>query len=303
MKWLSRIGWLLVAGMFVWRVWRRMNPVNLHGKVVVITGASAGIGKATALAFAAEGARVVLVARRADLLEQVKADILARYPTEVLVYPADLTQEDARVGLVETVERTFGRLDVLVNNAGLSLGGALHENDPEALRRMIDLNLISLIRLTQLVLPGMLSRLDGHIINISSIAGELRAPGMVAYSSTKAAVNGLSDALRRELHGTGVFVTKLMPGWTATDMIGGMNVEAMRRARLIVEPLLSLDTAEKVAQAAVEAARYRKAEVTLGGPGYFWAVNGARVSPDLTDVYYQQMYDRDELVRLMQEAG
>lgn len=303
MKWLSRIGWMLMAGMFVWRLWRRANPVDLRGKVVVVTGASAGIGKATAAAFAAEGARVVLVARRAELLEQVKAEITARYPVEVLAYPADLTQEADLHTLVSTVEREFGRIDVLINNAGLSMGGALHENDPDALERMITLNFTSLVKLTQLVLPGMLARLSGHIVNVSSIAGELRAPGLSAYAATKAAVNGLSDALRRELQGTGVHITKIMPGWTATDMIDGMNVEAMRRVRLIWEPLMVLETAESVAQEIVDAVRYKKAEVTRGGLGYLLAVNGARISPDITDLVYQFAFNRDEMVQVMRDAG
>ncbi|MDX1994563.1 MAG: SDR family NAD(P)-dependent oxidoreductase [bacterium] len=301
---MKRAGWVfaLAGAAFAWNVLRRHKAVDLHHKVVIITGASVGIGKAAAHAFAAKGARVVLVARRAELLEQVKAG-LAPYHVPVLVCPADVTNDDDLRRVVETVLREFGRIDVLVNNAGLSMGGAFGEHDPNDIRRLLDLNLYSVIRLTQLVLPVMLRQLSGHIVNVSSMASDLRTPGMSVYTASKAGMNALSDVLRRELDGTGVLISKVLPTWTGTDMISAMNVDHMRRARLVMEPLMKYDDAEDVAQAIVDAVRYKRSEVLMGGLGTILALRGARNSAFVTDLVYRYYFNRDELVKLLRVVG
>jgi short-subunit dehydrogenase len=283
--------WLLAGGLIMRRLLRRKT--TLQDKVVIVTGASAGIGRATVRVLAAQGAKVVLAARREAALNTVKEEIAAtRHGPAALVVPADITDEAARQQLIERTLAAFGRVDVLVNNAGLSMGGPLDEQDSDTLLKMLDLNFTAAIRLTQIVLPHMLAQNSGHIVNISSVAGYALAMGQSAYAGTKAGLNGFSHALRRDLLRTNVNVSIIAPGWTYTDMMGELDLDAMREVGLLWPPFLILDTAEVVAKAITDAVRYNRAEVMLGGVGFKMIALLHRLSPRLSDLA-QQIYFRN----------
>lgn len=242
---------------------KRAVPADLRGRVVIITGASSGIGKATAHAFAAVGARVVLVARREAALGKVQAE-LARYGVETLVIPADITDDSAAQHVAQETLRAFGRIDVLVNNAGLTLGGPIEEHDPEAMRKLVLLNYYGCARMVQVVLPAMQQQHSGHIVNVGSISGLLLAPGQVFYGGLKAGLIGFSDGLRLEVEDYGVRVSLVLPGWTHTEMVGGMDEIAMRASGLINRFTGGFDAPEKVASGIVNAVRYNRPRVIYG---------------------------------------
>lgn len=291
---------ILAGGLAVF-VTRRHEAASLNNKVVVITGASAGIGRETARAFAEQGAHVVLVARRAELLAQIQ-DELAHYDTTALAVPADVTCPDDLHRIVETTLRTFGRIDVLVNNAGLSMGGPLHEQDMAAVRRMIEVNLIGLIHLTQLALPVMLRQRSGHIVNVSSVAGVLLSPGQAAYAATKAAINGFTTALQREVRGTGVHVSVVLPGWIHTAMLDEMDIEEMRAAGMS-GPLMPVDRVESVADAIVDAVRYNRKRVVMGGLKPRLGDIIGRTAPGFIDLWFAHVVKTSAIIKAMEKLG
>lgn len=294
---------ILIAGLAAAAVhrWRRHRPESLRGKIVIITGASAGIGRVTAHAFAAEGAHVVLVARRADVLDAVRAE-LDRYRVPVMTIAADVSRDDDLQRVVETVEGGWGRIDVLINNAGLSLGGPLEAIDPAQIRRLIDLNLYGLVRLTQLALPGMKARRYGRIVNVSSVSGMAVPPGFQVYGATKAAVDAFGQSLRRELIGTGVRVHTIRPSWTPTDMIHELNGDALAAARLILPPLMHMHEAETVARVIVDAVRRNHGEVIMGGPGFFAAGFSTLLAHNVVTAYFRAAGIR-RVVNTLRGAG
>jgi len=189
----------------------------LQGKVALVTGASSGIGEATALALARAGARVAIAARRRDRLDGV-ARRIADLGSESLVLQADVARsEEAESIVAKTVER-FDRLDVLVNNAGVMLLSPIERARVDDWRRMLDLNLLGLMAATRAALPHMRRQKDGHIVNISSTAGRVANPDAAVYAATKFGVGAFSEALRREVYKDNVRVTIVEPGAVATEL-------------------------------------------------------------------------------------
>lgn len=188
--------------------------MRLKGAVVVITGASSGIGEATALAFARTGARLELGARRLDRLNTVAQKCRKLGAPEVGVRLLDVGQRASARAFVAAAIRDHERLDVLVNNAGLGWTGRLSEMPEEKVDELIATNLKGVIATTQAALPGMIERRRGVIINVASVVGFRAAPYSAVYSATKHAVVGLSHALRGELSGTGVKVCVVYPAST-----------------------------------------------------------------------------------------
>ncbi len=191
--------------------------MDLRGKNVVVTGASRGIGEAVAKQFAAEGAHVVGVARNAELLGKVMADLGG---AAVAIDLADPGQVD---GLIERIERDTGPVDVLVNNAGLDMAGPLVDADPKDIRALHQVNLITPIELCRQTLPGMLRRGRGHVVNVSSLAGVAGFSGMTTYCSTKGGLNNFTGVLRLELKGTPIGTTLVELGPIPTDMLDVAN--------------------------------------------------------------------------------
>jgi short-subunit dehydrogenase len=190
--------------------------VNLAGRVVIVTGASSGIGASTATLLHAAGAVPVLVARRADRLAPLD-ERLGGAPA----VPADLTEPDAAERVVAAALDRFGRVDGLVNNAGVSLHHRIADLDLAEFRRVLDLNVVSLVAMTQAVLPAMRAAGGGGIVNVSSGTTRMAVPGVGPYAATKSAVNMLSAVARAELAPDGVAVSLVLPSVTATEFAGG----------------------------------------------------------------------------------
>jgi short-subunit dehydrogenase len=192
-----------------------MPSPSWHGKVVVVTGGSSGLGKAIARAFAQRGAQVVIAARRADLLATV-ADEFRVDGLEVAAVAADITRaEDVERLFAKTIER-FGRLDVLVNNAGRSMRRSIADTTADDVRDLLDLNVVALVRCTQAALPHLLAN-HGHVVNIGSLAGKSAARYIGAYPATKFAVTAYSQQLRLELGPQGLHVLLVCPGPIARE--------------------------------------------------------------------------------------
>jgi short-subunit dehydrogenase len=188
-----------------------------NGRVVIITGASSGIGAAVARRLARDGMRLTLAARRLDRLDQVATEVVA-LGGEALVVQGDVcNREDIRRIVQSTVDR-WGRIDVLFNNAVINQDKPLIRFRSERIRAEVHINLIAVIECAQAVLPIMLRQKSGHIINVASMAGLIATPGGTVYSASKFGVNGFSDALRRELHGSGVQVSAFCPGYTPSEI-------------------------------------------------------------------------------------
>jgi 3-hydroxy acid dehydrogenase / malonic semialdehyde reductase len=191
---------------------------RLDNKTVFITGASAGIGKACAEGFAAEGARLLLCARRLERLEPVADSLKDRLDVDVRAFSLDVTDSNEIRTAMEALPAEWRRIDVLVNNAGKALGRAtFHEADLEDMDGMLDANVRGLIHVSRSVIPGMVTRGEGHVINIGSVAGKWTYPSGSVYCATKAAVAALSEGMKMDLHGTGVRVSSVDPGLVETE--------------------------------------------------------------------------------------
>jgi len=198
--------------------------------VVIVTGASSGIGRATALRLGRAGMTVVLAARRADLLDEVAAEI-----GTAVVVPTDVRDPAAIEALVTRAREVDGRIDGLVNNAGIG-GKTSILADDDAVTEVIDVNLVAPIRLMRAVVPTMKEQRSGSIVNIGSVAGEIGLAG--AYSATKFALRGMTDSVRRELAGTGIGVTLIEPGFIDTGFNNRTNLPGPEIVAAAVESAL-----------------------------------------------------------------
>lgn len=196
---------------------------TITGKVALITGAGRGIGKATAIAFAKEGIHVGLVGRSLENLQQV-AEELKQYNVKVAIASANVADLDSITTAVESIRSELGAIDILVNNAGISKFGGFMDLTPEEWTNIIDVNVKGVYFTTHAVLPEMIERNTGDIINISSTAGQKGAPVTSAYSASKAAVIGLSESLMLEVRKKNIRVTTLTPSTVATDMAVELNL-------------------------------------------------------------------------------
>jgi short-subunit dehydrogenase len=205
---------------------------NIRGKTVVITGAARGIGYATAQALLARGARVVIGDRDIDVLENAVAGISSL--GSVSGHPLDVTDKESFAAFLDKARADGGgHIDVLINNAGVMPVGHFLDQPAEAIRSSIEVNIYGVLTGCQLVLPEMVKRRSGHIVNIASMAGIVAVPGQVVYAGTKFAVVGLSSAMADEFAPHGVKVTAVLPTFTNTELIAGTSPSAAQKP---VEP-------------------------------------------------------------------
>jgi clavulanate-9-aldehyde reductase len=202
--------------------------LDLTGQVVAVTGASSGIGEATALACARAGGAVALAARRADRI-QALAERIAGEGGRAIAAPADVGDEDQARAFVERAHSELGRLDVLVNNAGVMLLGPIEKAPTEEWRQMIHVNVFGVLYCTHAALPLMHDQGSGHIINISSVAGRVARAGSAVYNLTKWGVGAFSEALRQEAVQMGVRVTLVEPGAVATELASHNRPEVLEQ--------------------------------------------------------------------------
>ena len=187
---------------------------SLKNKIVFITGASAGIGEACAKLLAAQGAKLILTARRLDRLEALKKEL----KTSVHIIQLDVTDSKAVTYAIENLPTEWKDIDILINNAGLASGLATVAEAPlEQFERMIDTNIKGLLYVTQAILPKMIEDQKGHIINLASISGHVVYQKGVVYCATKHAVRAITNGLRQEIHGKNIRVTDISPGTTETE--------------------------------------------------------------------------------------
>ncbi len=221
---------------------------RLAGKVIAVTGASSGIGEATALACAKAGATVALAARRIERIERLAERIVAD-GSRALAVQADVGVEEQARSFVQRAHAELGRLDVLVNNAGVMLLGPVENAPTEEWRRMIDANVFGVLYCTHAALPLMRAQGDGHIVNVSSVAGRVARAGTAVYNLTKWGVGGFSEALRQECAPTGIRVTLIEPGMVATELQSHNRPEVLEQmAKRFggVTPLAAEDIANAV---------------------------------------------------------
>ena len=201
-------------------IYNERDPKMFRNQVAWITGASSGIGEALALQFAAEGAMVVLSARRKEELDRVKELCTGKglSSEEVLVLPLDVTDQESMPGAVQRVTDSFGRIDWLINNAGISQRSLCVDTDISVYRQLFEVDVIGQIALTKKVLPLMLEQGSGHIAITSSVAGKIGVPYRTGYCAVKHAVMGFFDALRAEMASRGIQVTTITPGFIHTNI-------------------------------------------------------------------------------------
>ena len=231
----------------------------------LITGASSGIGRAFAHLFAKDGHALVLVARRRAVLDELAAELTRTYHVNVQVIACDLTNADAPSQLHAALQQSGSVIDVLVNNAGFGMQGAFAELPLDRQLQMIQLNVTALTTLTHLLLPSMIQRRSGGVLNVGSTAGFQPGPFMAAYYATKAYVVSFSEALSEELSGSGVRVTCLAPGPTATSFASEAGVTDSRLFRG------GTMSADEVARIGYEAWQHGKTLVIAGARNRFSA--------------------------------
>ncbi|MDX2163895.1 MAG: SDR family oxidoreductase [Gammaproteobacteria bacterium] len=191
---------------------------KLHNKIVFITGASSGIGKACAEQFAAEGAKLILTARRVERLEQLSAELTAKHNTAVLCIALDVQDQKNVASTIEKLPADWKNIDILINNAGKALStNKIQDGELDDWEDMIDTNIKGLLYVSRAILPGMVTRNAGHVFNISSTAGHHNYPNGNVYCATKHAVRSLSESMRLDLNGTKIRVTDIAPGMVHTE--------------------------------------------------------------------------------------
>lgn len=190
-----------------------MSPTSQNQSVWLITGCSTGFGREIALAALAKGHRVAVTARKPDAVQ----DIVSQYPELAISLPLDVTEVEQIAAAVKATEDHFGEIDVLVNNAGYGYMAALEEGEDQEVRRLFETNYFGVVNLIKATLPGMRARGRGHIINISSMTGLVTNPPNIYYSSTKFALEAISEGLAKELEPFGIRVTAIEPGGFRTD--------------------------------------------------------------------------------------
>jgi NADP-dependent 3-hydroxy acid dehydrogenase YdfG len=228
--------------------------LSLKNKLVFITGASAGIGAATALEFARHGARLLLCARRLEKLQALEASLRDAGAADIHNFALDVRDRSAVAAAIAALPPDFQQVDILVNNAGLSRGlTKMYEDDIDNWDEMIDTNVKGLLYVTRAIVPGMVARASGHVINLGSIAGHAAYPNGGVYCATKVAERFITDGLRIDLNGTPVRVTTIDPGMVETEFsLVRFRGDAERAAKTYanIDPLTAEDIADAILYAA-----------------------------------------------------
>lgn len=239
----------------------------LKNKVVLITGASSGIGMACAKQFAAVGAKLLLCARRLNIVDELAEELRQEFNANIHTFELDVQQSTQVWERLEKIPKDWQDIDVLINNAGLAVGlDPLHKGSPEDWDRMIDTNIKGLLYVTKAVLPRMVERNVGHVINIGSVAGHDLYPNGAVYCATKHAVNALTKGLRMDLFGTKIRVSTVDPGVVETNFSTVRFKGDTKRAAAVnegMEPLQPSDVADAVVYCATRPAHVNVSEMII----------------------------------------
>ena len=231
--------------------------MNFENKVIVITGASSGIGEAAAEKFAKKGANLVLVARRKEKLEQVEKK-LSKYSIKTMIQVCDVSDKEQVKQMSEKVIETFSKIDILVNNAGFVIYGKIKELSIEDIESQMKTNYFGTIYCTKSFLPYLLKQNSGHIVNVASVGGSFGVPGIASYCATKFAMLGFSEGLHHELHGTNVGITVVSPIMVRTDLFDHPSFKNFTKHATGI----SLNP-ETVANAIIKAANSSRLEIVV----------------------------------------
>ena len=231
--------------------------MNFENKVIVITGASSGIGEAAAEKFAKKGANLILVARRKEKLEQVEKK-LSKYSIKTMIQVCDVSDKEQVKQMSEKVIETFSKIDILVNNAGFVIYGKIKELSIEDIESQMKTNYFGTIYCTKSFLPYLLKQNSGHIVNVASVGGSFGVPGIASYCATKFAMLGFSEGLHHELHGTNVGITVVSPIMVRTDLFDHPSFKNFTKHATGIS--LSSET---VANAIIKAANSSRLEIVV----------------------------------------
>ena len=265
--------------------------MNFKNKVVVITGASSGIGEAAAKQFAKKGANIVLVARRKDKLEEIEKK-LSKYLVKIMVYVCDVSDKEQVKQMSETVIDTFSKIDILVNNAGFVIYGKVEELSIEDIESQMQTNYFGMINCTKHFLPHFLKQNSGHMVNVASVGGSFGIPGIASYCATKFAMLGFSEGLRHELHETNVGVTVVSPIMVRTALFDHPSFKNFTKHATGIS--LSSET---VANAIIKAANSSRLEIVVPSVVriaiWFKQTFPFLINPILGNVFRKQLDKRD----------
>jgi short-subunit dehydrogenase len=239
--------------------------VNLKDKVVIITGASSGIGEATAYAFAKQNCKLVLAARNIEKLEHVKNKCL-EFGAECLIITCDVSKEEDCKNLIEQTVQNYDTVNILINNAGISMRALFADLDLSVIKQLMDINFWGTVYCTKYAMPFLLKE-KGNVIGVSSVAGIKGLPGRTGYSASKFAMNGFMDSLRIENIKTGLHVGVICPGYTASNIRNtALNKEGKAQTETPLDES-KLMPASTVADEIIKMIEHRKAEVVLTSQG------------------------------------
>jgi short-subunit dehydrogenase len=258
---------------------------DLRNSTAIITGASRGIGVHIARVLATEGVNLALAARSTSELDQVAAE-MSGLGVRAVAIQCDVADPVARRSLVDAATAEFGSIDLLINNAGIETTVRFEEQDPEDFEHMVQVNLIAVTALSRLVVPGMLERGRGHVVNIASLAGKAGTPYEAAYATTKHGMIGFTRSLRGEYHGTGVGFSAICPGFVS-DV--GMYADSMVEIGIKAPWTLGTSKPEKVAKAVLKAVKHNKAEIIVNPNATRVLLTIAEASPTLGEWLMRRM--------------
>lgn len=264
--------------------------MDFKKKTIVITGASSGIGKSSAIEFAKKGAEIALVARRKEKLAQVEQK-LSKFGTKVKSIPCDVSDKAQVNMMANQVIESFGKIDVLVNNAGFAIYGLVTKLSIEEIEAQMATNYFGMVYCTKNFLPRMLEQNSGHIVNVASVAASFGLPGIASYCASKFAMLGFSEGLRHELHGTRVGVTVVSPIMVRTNFFDHESFENMPKYSAT-----SLSS-QTVAKAVVRAANSPRLEIIVPGfvRGAVWAKHTIPfiINPIVSSAFRKQLDSKD----------
>ncbi|MBA4405815.1 NAD(P)-dependent oxidoreductase [bacterium] len=240
---------------------------SVKGKFVFITGATSGIGKASAYAFAEQGANLIISARRLNLVNEIAEDIRIKFGVKVFAFKLDVTKRDEVGKAIASLPEEFKKIDILINNAGLGRGlNKFYEDNPDGWEEMIDTNVKGLLYVTHFILPGMIERKSGHIINIGSIAGHEAYPKGAVYCASKHAVDAITRSLRMDTIDKNILVSTIDSGLVETEFSKIRFYGDEEKAKNVYKgltPLTGEDVADAVVFCATRPAHVNIAEITL----------------------------------------
>lgn len=266
--------------------------MDFKNKTVIVTGASSGIGKSLAEELARRGANVVLAARQYVTLCEITAELEANYPIKALAVQTDVSNEEDCKLLIEQALATFGRIDVLINNAGLSMRALFNDVELSVLKNLMDVNFWGTVYCTKYALPELL-KTKGSVVAVSSIAGYRGLPGRTGYSSSKFAMNGFMESLRTELLKTGVHVMVACPGFTTSNIrVAALAKDGTAHGETSMEEGKMM-TSEEVATIICDGITERKRTLIMTGQGKL-AVWMNKLFPKFTDKKVFQLFAKEK---------